>query len=276
MSYTPVIPFSGYAGWKLLNRTMEMQKAAFTASADIQRNEDYFREKIGSITTAKELVSDRRLLSVALGAFGLDDDINNKYFIQKVLEEGTLDTESLANKLSDKTYLKLSQAFGFGDYSVPRTALSDFADEILEKYETREFEVAVGDSDNDLRLALAAQRDLSELASKSNSENTKWYSIIGSESLASVVRTALGLPDSTSSLNVDQQITVYKNKAESVFGSSDPSEFSDANKVEKVIKLFLLRSQLENGASTGSGSAALQILQSASSNPSANILSLLL
>lgn len=276
MSYTPVIPFSGYAGWKLLNRTMEMQKAAFTASADIQRNEDYFREKIGSITTAKELVSDRRLLSVALGAFGLDDDINNKYFIQKVLEEGTLDTESLANKLSDKTYLKLSQAFGFGDYSVPRTALSDFADEILEQYETREFEVAVGDSDNDLRLALAAQRDLSELASKSSSENTKWYSIIGSESLASVMRTALGLPDSTSSLDVDQQISVYKNKAESVFGSSDPSEFSDTNKVEKVIKLFLLRSQLENGSSTGSGSAALQILQSASGNPSANILSLLL
>ncbi|MGD9917181.1 MAG: DUF1217 domain-containing protein [Paenirhodobacter sp.] len=276
MSYTPVIPFSGYAGWKLLNRTMETQKAAFTASADIQRNEDYFREKIGSITTAKELVSDRRLLSVALGAFGLDDDINNKYFIQKVLEEGTLDTESLANKLSDKTYLKLSQAFGFGDYSVPRTALSDFADEILEQYETREFEVAVGDSDNDLRLALAAQRDLSELASKSNSENTKWYSIIGSESLATVVRTALGLPDSTSSLDVDQQVTVYKNKAESVLGSSDPAEFSDADKVEKVIKLFLLRSQLENGTSTGSGSAALQILQSASSNPSANILSLLL
>lgn len=276
MSYNPIFPLNGYAGWKLLNRTMDVQKAAFAASADIKRNEDYFREKIGSITTAEDLVSDRRLLSVALGAFGLDDDINNKFFIKRVLEEGSIDTKSLANKLSDKAYLKLSQAFGFGDYSVPRTVLSDFSDEILTKYETRQFEVAVGNSDNDLRLALAARRDLSDLVTKSSSENTKWYSIIGSESLATVVRTALGLPDSTSSLDVDQQVEIYKNRAESVFGSSDPSQFSEPENIEKVVRLFLLRSQLKNGTSISGGSAALQLLQYNSSNGKANTLSLLL
>ena len=50
---------------------------------------------------------------VALGAFGLQDDLPNRFFIQKVLEGGTLSTDSLANKLSDPRYAALAKAFGF-------------------------------------------------------------------------------------------------------------------------------------------------------------------
>ena len=90
MSYTPAIPLSGYAGWAFLKRTMPTQQASFNAAPQNKRDEDYFREKIGTINTAEQLVNDRRLLRVALGAFGLDKDINNKFFIQKVLQDGTL------------------------------------------------------------------------------------------------------------------------------------------------------------------------------------------
>ncbi|MBD3785494.1 MAG: DUF1217 domain-containing protein [Sphingomonadales bacterium] len=273
MSYTPVVPLSGYAGWKFLNRTIEKQQAAFVASAEIQRNEDYFREKIGGIKTAEELVSDRRLLTVALGAFGLDDDINNKYFIRKVLEEGTLDTKSLANKLSDKSYLALSEAFGFGDFSTPRTVLSDFADGILAKYEARQFEIAVGNADQAMRLAMTVQRELPELAADDASESTKWYQIIGSPALSEVMRTALGLPDSVGSLNVDQQVNVYKQKTEQIFGSSDPSQFAGAEELDKLLKSYLLRAQLTDTSSISSGSAALQLLQGGTSGNS--ILSIL-
>lgn len=274
MSYTPIIPASGYAGWKILNRTMTTQKAAFVASAEIQRDEDYFREKIGSIKTAEDLVADRRLLKVALGAFGLDSDINNKFFIRKVLEEGTLDSTSLANKLADKTYLKLSQAFGFGDYDTPSTGLSDFADEILAKYEARQFEIAVGESDDTFRLALAAQRDLPELASGTSSDNTKWYSVIGSKTMSAVMRTAMGLPESVASLDVDQQLEIYKQKSEKVFGTSEFSTFSDTETLDKMVRLYLVRSQLASSSSVSSGSTALQLLQSPSSGSS--MLSILL
>ena len=262
MSYSPVIPASGYAGWKLLNRTMEKQKAAFVASAEIRRDEDYFRAKIGTVKTAEDLVSDRRLLKVALGAFGLDSDINNKFFIRKVLDEGTLDPKSLANKLADKTYLKLSEAFGFGDFATPRTALSNFADEILAKYETRQFEIAVGDSDDTLRLALAAQRELPELAAQSKSDKTKWYSLIASKSLSGVMRTALGLPESLGALNVDQQLTFYKQKAQSVLGSSDFATFSRPETIEKIVRNYLVRAQISDGSAISSGNATLQLLKS--------------
>ena len=69
MTYTPVIPATGYAGWALLKRTLAKQTDSFVKSPEIKRDEDYFRANIGKITTAEDLVKDRRLLNVALGAF---------------------------------------------------------------------------------------------------------------------------------------------------------------------------------------------------------------
>ncbi len=275
MSYTPVIPLSGYAGWKMLGRTMERQQAAFVASASVQRTEEYFREKIGGITKAEDLVNDRRLLEVALGAFGLSDDINNKYFIKKVLSEGTLADDALANKLSNKAYLELSKAFGFGDFDTPSTKLSDFADKILAKYETRQFEIAIGEANESYRLALNAQRELPVIAAKDSSETTKWFNILGSEPLRTVMETALGLPTSIGALDLDQQVVAFKKKASSLLGTSDPAKFGDPEALDKLVKTYLLRDSLSNsGGSVAGNSAALQILQNSQSRGST--LSLLL
>lgn len=263
MTYQPVVPFSGFAGWRFLSRTMETQQAAFAASTENQRLDSYFRETIGQIDTAKALVDDRRLLGVALGAFGLDADIDNKYFIRKVLEEGSLDRTALANKLSDKSYLALTTAFGFGDYSVPRTKLSTFADEILTKFQTREFEVAVGEVDNDLRMAMSLQRDLPELAAKDISETAKWYTIIGSPSLSRVFQTALNLPPSVGALDVDQQREIYMSKAQRVYGTADPAELSRPETLEVLTRDYLLRAQLSSMTSVSSQNVALSLLQNA-------------
>jgi len=104
MTFQPIIPLTGYTGWRFLQRTLDNQKSAFENDATIQRATEYFKENIGKVQNAEDLVSDRRLLSVALGAFGLDDDIDNKFFIQKILEEGTFDDSSLANRLSDSAF----------------------------------------------------------------------------------------------------------------------------------------------------------------------------
>lgn len=261
MSYTPILPFSGYAGWSLLNRTMERQMAAFTASQDIQRTETYFREKIGSIKTAEDLVADRRLLTVALGAFGLDADINNKYFIRKVLNEGTLDSKSLANSLSDKSYFKLSEAFGFGDFSVPRTQLSEFADEILAKYENRQFEAAVGEADDSLRLALSAQRELPEIAATQSTQRAGWFSVIGSRPMSSYMQTVLGLPAEVAALDVDQQVEIYQKKAFEVLGSSDLSVITTGDSLERLNRIYFARAQIAEVSLKSHGAVALDLLR---------------
>ena len=78
MSFQPVLPLAGYAGWSFLKRTMARQQVAQQASPVQQRDEAYFREKIGKVTTAEQLVSDKRLLRISLTAFGLEADLISK------------------------------------------------------------------------------------------------------------------------------------------------------------------------------------------------------
>ena len=267
MTYTPAIPLGGYAGWAFLKRTMPSQTAAFNASADLKRDEDYFRAKIGGVTSAEQLVNDRRLLKVALGAFGLDNDINNKFFIRKVLQDGTLTTGALANRLADKQYQKLSATFGFGDFAIPSTKLSDFPDKILAAYRARRFEVAVGDQSPDLRLALNVQRELPGIATKaSSSEIARWFTVMGNAPLRKVFEKALGLPASLGVLDLDKQLEAFKAKAKSQLGSDAIAQFSDPAKVEGLVRRFLLRSEGETFALSGGGNSALQLVQSASAN----------
>jgi hypothetical protein len=263
MSFSPVLPLAGYAGWTFLKRTMTSQKTAFAAVSTSKRDEDYFRAKIGTVKTAEALVSDRRLLKVALGAFGLDADINSKAFVRKVLEGGTLTTGALANKLADKQYLAMSAAFGFGDFSTPRTQLSTFADEILTAYKNRQFETAVGEQNDDMRLAMNAERELATLSAKSTTEDAKWFTVMGSKPLRTVFEKAFGLPSSLAALDLDQQLTVFKNAASKAFGATSVSQFTDATKMDKLVKQFLIRSEATSGStSTSGGATALQLLQS--------------
>jgi len=263
MTYKPVVPFDGVAGFAFLARTRASQQEALISSNSVQRDITYFRENIGAIVSAADLVADRRLLSVALGAFGLNEDIGNKYFVQKVLEDGTLNEDALANKLSDKRYYAFAKAFGFGDFPVANTQLSDFPDKIIEDYGDIQFEIAIGDQNQDLRLALGLERELGTLIADGGSENKMWFSVMGSSTLRTVFETALNLPASMGSIDLDQQLRVFQQKAEQTFGSDSVAQFSDAETRDKLVDLYLLRSQIKATASSYSPSAvALTLLQS--------------
>lgn len=110
----------------------------------------------------------------------------------------------------------------------------------------------MGDQDNSLRLALNAQREIPALAAKTSSEDTKWYTILGSTPLRSVVQAALGLPDSTASLDVDQQLVMFKDRASKVFGEGGVKQFTDAAKMESLVRRYLVRTQADQYQSASS------------------------
>lgn len=261
MSFQPVIPLSGLAGWSFLKATQERQETAFSEAPTIVSDTEYFIENISKIETAEQLVTDHRLLKVALGAFGLSDDLQNTFFIRTVLEEGTLTTDSLANKLTDTNYKELSAAFGFGDYDTPRTKISDFGENIVSLYQQRQFEIAVGTQDESLRLALNTERELADIADKDISEDAKWYLVMGSTPLREVFETAFGLPSSFGQLDLDQQLGVFRSKTESVLGDGDISQFSDGKQVSKLVDRFLIMSQISGSSSSSSAQIALTLLQ---------------
>lgn len=262
MTFQPVLPIGGFAGWSFLKRTLPAQQAAQQASPVNQRDEAYFRAKIGKIDTADQLVSDKRLLRIALTAFGLEGDVNNTAFIRKVLQDGTIREGGLANRLADKQYQKLSATFGFGDFSVPRNKLSDFADKILTQYHARRFESAVGDQSNSYRLALNAEREIPVLATSTMSETAKWFTILGNAPMRQVMQTALGLPASFSSIDIDQQVSVMRSRAEGIFGSDTVTQLSDPGKLETLVRRYLVRADVQDLSSTTSPAAlALQLLR---------------
>jgi hypothetical protein len=262
MTFQPVLPLSGYTGWTFLKRTIDRQQAVQQASPVQKRDEAYFRDRIGKVQTAGQLVSDKRLLRISLTAFGLEADVNSRAFIQKILEGGTLREGSLANKLADKQYQKFSAAFGFGDFSVPRTQISTFADEILAQFRARSFETAVGAQNNGYRLALNAERELPALAGRALSETAKWYTVLGNAPLREVMQTAFGLPRSFAAIDLDQQVAVLRQRTGAAFGVDTVSQFADPAKLEALVRRFHLRSEMQDQSAASSPAAiALALLR---------------
>lgn len=262
MSFQPVLPLSGSAGWAFLKRTEAAQANAFQRQPALQRDEAYFRERIGTIRDAGALVGDRRLLRITLEAFGLEADVNARAFLRQVLEQGTARPEALANRLADPRYRDFAQAFGFGTPGGPRTGAAGFADQTMERWKERRFEAAIGQQDNSMRLALNARRELAALANGSGTEDAKWFRIMGNPPLRTVVQSALGLPQSLVSVDLDRQLGILKARAETVLGSEAVSQFRDPARVDSLIRRYL--AQPDALARTGPGAAALTILQSGS------------
>ena len=262
MSFAPVLPLGGYAGWKVLQSTLDTQQARFADDPAQSRDRAYFKENIGSITSAEDLVGDYRMLRVALGAFGLQDDLPNRAFIAKVLSDGVVAEDALSNKLADKSYFKFSEAFGFGGVLPPNTQSPGFADKILARFDEQAFEVAVGEQNTDMRLALQASREIPEIAGSGVSDTTAWLTVLGNPPLRQVFETAFSLPDSIGVMELDQQLDAFRLGAERVLGTSEFNAFSDPDAVEDLVHAFTLKSQLAAGPSAFTrGASAVTLLQ---------------
>lgn len=264
MTFQPIVPLTGYAGWTLLNRTLDTQLETFARNPVNDRDIAHFRENIGLIVSAEELVSDYQLLRVALGAFGLQDDLPNRAFIRKALEEGTSSTDAFVNRLADKRYREFSEAFGFGEAAIPKTLEPGFADDILARFERVEFEVAVGEQNEEMRLALNLQRQLPELAADIESVediDTAWLSILGNPPLRAAMETALGLPSSIGAVDIDQQVEAFREKSRTVLGTDDLRDIVTEGGIENVIQNYLGRAQLATISNVASpGSIAVTLL----------------
>jgi hypothetical protein len=199
---------------------------------------------------------------VALGAFGLDADINNRAFLRKVLQDGSLSGTAFAAKLADKRYMELSAAFGFGDFAVSRNQIKGFAEKFLPSYRQRQFEIAVGNTSDSMRLALNAEREVKALAGKKTTEDARWYTVMGNTPLRTVFQTAFSLPSSFASLDIDRQLNVLKDRARRLFGDEGVAQFSDPAKLEALLRRYLTQADQAGGSLQGNASA-LQMLQPA-------------
>lgn len=261
MTFYPAIPLNGYLGWKVFDNSASRQFEAFKKTPMVIRDVDYFRENIADATTAKKLVSDRRLLTVALGAYGLSEEIDKRAFIQKILEDGTDLSDAFANRLSDPRWRQFAKDFGYGNFTGPRVGIESFREQTANNYLERAFEARVGEADTDMRLAMNFRREIAKIAESASVDKIGWFQVMGQEPLRIVMEAALGLPSSIGTADIDKQKELFARKAEQFFGGKSPAVFKDPVKVEDALRRFFLYTEIQNGPTASTpGMAALSIL----------------
>lgn len=248
------VGLTGLAGWRVLQRTEARQVEATAKDPVVQRATTYFRENLTATTSAEDLVGDYKMLQVALGAFGLEEDAPNKAFIRKVLEADVGDSASLVNRLGDKRYLKLAQTFqGRSDVATTGRTITD-------AYVQHQFALRVGKGDESYRLALNARDEVKAFAGRTSSDKTLWYEVLGNEALRTVFGGAFGMNSSVANLSVDRQLELFMSASERVLGSSRFADIATDTTIDKLTTRYLALSQIQTSTTSNRYSAALTLL----------------
>lgn len=247
----------GIAGWKALQRTESRQLQFLANDPAVKRDTQHFRDRLTHGMTASQITGDYRMLNVALKAFGLEADLPNKAFIGKVLESDLSDPASLANRLGDKRYLKLARAF---DLKAGGADADTLGSTIEAAFVRREYEARVGQSDQSLRLALNARRELQDMATRTSTSNTLWYEVLGNPPLRQVFAKAFGFPDSYGRLPVDRQLNEFQSASQRLLGSSDLRTIAAGDGIERLITAYLAKSQLATTPAQNRYGMALSLL----------------
>ncbi|WP_279483902.1 DUF1217 domain-containing protein [Aureimonas sp. SK2] len=100
--------------YRLYSADMAKSLTRVSTQAVVQRDTEYYKANIGKVKTPDDLLKDQRLYAYAMKAYGLEDQIQSKGMIRKVLESDLSDAGSFANKLTDKRYREFASSFQFG------------------------------------------------------------------------------------------------------------------------------------------------------------------
>ncbi|MEP0316136.1 MAG: DUF1217 domain-containing protein [Hyphomonas sp.] len=262
MVYQPVIPLTGYGGWKFLESTFDKQLEGFTDSTSVKNDRQYFQDKMSSPIAMEDFLSDKRLLRVSLTAFDLGGEEWKVGFIRHVMEEKADPESNFLNRLNNQAYTNFANTFAVTDGKISLSA--DAIATLSDDFELASFRSAVGDVDNNMKLSLNYKAKIGELVREESSDSANLYRILGDVPVRTVLETALNLPSSWQKLDVDQQADILKERMLSVFSISNVTDLTNEDVMDKVIQRFHTMDSIANGQSSlSSGSVALTLLNNA-------------
>ena len=180
-------------------------------------------------------MADKRMLNYALIAYGLDPALEPPARIRQMLEGGVADPKSPANQLTDKAYVAFVTAFNFAEYGEAATTRTPAQLPSIDKFLRQTLEENAGKDNEGVRLALYFERKAEGL--------TNFYEILADPALAKVVRTALSLPESFASADIDRQVKFFEEKL-------DIEDFTDPEKLGKFLTRFTSMWEINNPTST--------------------------
>ncbi|MCY6382403.1 DUF1217 domain-containing protein [Hoeflea prorocentri] len=214
-----------------LDRSIEMVKQQPVTA----RETEYYLENISSAKTIDDFMSNDRLYNYALKAHGLEEIAYAKALIRKALTEGIDDPNSFANQLNDKRYRELVETFNFVRHNEITTIFTAAQQGTVDKYLRQTLEQNAGADNEGVRLALYFERNAPTI--------TNAFEILADPALAIVARTILSLPPEFAGTNIDKQAEYFEEKI-------DFTDFSDPEKLNKLLQRFTSLWELENPSTT--------------------------
>jgi len=159
----------------------------------------YYQANIGKVTTIAQFVGNYRLLSYALQAYGLGDQVNNTALIKKVLEQGATSPKALANTLPNGNWRAFATAFNFSATGTAAPSSSASVATTKADYVEQKLESDQGAGNTGVGLALYFARVAPTI--------TNGLQILADKNLLEVVQTIFGIPAAANASQIDQQAT---------------------------------------------------------------------
>ncbi len=219
------------ASFQLISRDLQRSLDTTATQPLVARESEYYLANISAVKSVDDFLADDRLFSFAMKAFGLEEMTYAKAYMRKVLEEGIDNQDSFANSITDVRFREFAEAFNFERYGETATAFERTQSGTVEMYVRQTLEESAGADNQGVRLALYFERKVGEI------ENA--FDILGDRALLQVVRTALGLSEQISSLDVDKQ-------AELINERLDLETLSDPRELDRFLNRFTTLWELEN------------------------------
>lgn len=260
MPIQPSLIGGSLSGWAFLRETQDRQQETFESSSDIQRSVDGLREKLSEPFTLDDLMGDRQLLAPVLQSFGLETELDKGAFVRRIISDGPDDEQGFARRLNNSDFIELAETFRIDPDDSIRLSSSQ-VETIIDNYQEKAFQEAVGEQEPDLRLALNFKSEIAELASETASDRSFWFQVMGSQPLMEVFKAAFILPDGFENLDIDKQADYLQKRAEQRLGSDPRAVLATSEGADKTVNDFLLQRQIQNGPSALTpGASALALL----------------
>jgi hypothetical protein len=231
-----------------VTQNLSRYQAMTAAEPAVKTATAYYEANIGSVTSIQDFVGNYRLLSYALNAYGLGDQINATALITKVLEGGVSNPKSLANTLTDSRWKAFAAAFNFVANGAASVSSPSAVQTTTNDYVEQQLESDQGAQDVGVQLALYFQRVAPTVSNE--------FGILADPNLIQVAQTIFGLSPATSATNINTQ-------AQTLAKLMPVSDLQDPAKLKQLTERFTAMYDLTYGPSSGASTS----LTVSSNNP---------
>ncbi|MEI4472014.1 DUF1217 domain-containing protein [Frigidibacter sp. MR17.24] len=241
---------TGSVAYSLIERTRDKQ-LEITANQGLAKREiAAFRENAASITSVDDLMENYEVYSFVMKAYDLEDQIFGKAMMKKILSQDSSDEDALVNKLTDTRFKTIYEGLDFASGTEETFQNADWVEELVAQYTNQVFINSESEENESVGAALEFKEKASTL--------TSWYKVLADETMSGFIRTALGLPDSLSTADVDMQAKLFAKKM-------DIEDLQDPEVQEKLIRTYLAISDAQTASDNLSSNPIIQLMTSSSS-----------